>query len=87
MKEKLIKEAGFSSTYERDRLEKLIELTLIESFKIMADPKNTNHCVGTTYDASVAGCIIQYAIDAVSKEFDIKRPHGITYETIMGRKV
>lgn len=87
MKEILIKEAGFSSTYEKDRLEKLIDLTLNEVFRIIADPKNTNQCICTTFDASIASCFVHYAIDAISKEFNIKRPDGIKYETIMGRKV
>ena len=87
MKKELIKEAGFSSTYEIDRLEKLIELTVIEVFKIMADFKSTNACVYTTYDANIVGCTIQNAMDAIAKEFDIKKPTEIHYETIMGRKI
>lgn len=87
MKKELIEKAGFSPTYEKDRLEKLIELTVIEVFKIMADYKTSNICVSTTYDASIAGCVIEQSIQAIAKEFDIKKPHEIKYETIMGRKV
>lgn len=84
MKIELIEKAGFSSTFERDRLEKLIELTLLEAFKIMAEFKTTNSCIRTTHDVSIAGCVIQAVMEAIEKEFDIKKPHEIKYETIMG---
>ena len=87
MKEELIETAGFSSTFERDRLEKLIELTVIEIFKILADPVSTNKAVYTTHDAGIAGAIVEQAINAISEKFEIQKPQGIKYEAVMGRKV
>lgn len=86
-KKELIKEAGFSSTYEKDRLEKLVELTVIEVLKIMANSTNTNTCVYTTYDASIVGCAVDKLMNAIVDEFEINKPQEIRYETIMGRKV
>lgn len=82
MKKELIKQAGFSSTFEIDRLEKLIELTLVESFKIMSDPMTTNSCAYTTHDAGIVSCAVERAMTAIAKEFDINVPHDIKYKKL-----
>lgn len=87
MKSEIIKQAGFSSTFEQDRLEKLIELTVIETIKVLAEPKIVNQCVSTTFDASIAGCIIEKVTEEICKKFEIKRPRDIRYEPIVGGKV
>jgi hypothetical protein len=50
----------------------------------MAEYQTTNSCVSTTYDANIAGCVIDRTMSAISTKFDIKKPHEIKYETVMG---
>ena len=87
MKSEIIKRAGFSSTFEQDRLEALIELTVIETLKILVDPYVVNKCVGTTFDASIAGCVIDRVSTELCNRFEIQRPGDIRYEPIVGRKI
>lgn len=69
MKEKLIKEAGFSTTFERDRLEKLIELTVKEC--IVAIENTPKHCAFTTYDLNTVDCTIAKSIETVYNHFEM----------------
>ena len=87
VRNQLIKQAGFSTTYENDRLDNLINITVIEVLKVLNDPSVVNRCVGTTFDASIAGCIVGTVTDEVCKKFSINKPQDLKYEPIMGRKV
>ena len=69
MKDELIKQAGFSSTYEKDRLYTLIDLTLTECLKLI---KNTP-TVGTftTSDMNTVNLTIQHSLDQIIKKFNL----------------
>lgn len=66
MKDELIKQAGFSSTYEKDRLYTLIDLTLNECLKLI---KNTS-IVGTP-DIDTVNLTIQHSLDQITKKFNL----------------
>ena len=85
MKDELIKKAGFSSTYEKDRLYTLINLTVQQCLELV---ENTpSHCAHTTYDLSVVECTIQKSLDQITEQFNLPRKAKKSNERIMGREV
>jgi hypothetical protein len=71
MKEKLIKEAGFSTTFEIDRLEKLIEITIKEC--VVAIKNTPTHCAFTTHDLGTVQCTIDKTIETVYNHFNMDK--------------
>ena len=68
MNEKLINKAGFSSTFERDRLNALIEIVFNECVTAV---KNTpTHCAYTTHDLGTVTCTIDKSIENMYNHFD-----------------
>ncbi len=69
MKDELISKAGFSSTYEKDRLYTLIDLTLKECLDLI---ENTpQHCAFTTHDLKTVNCTIQKSLDQITEKFNL----------------
>jgi hypothetical protein len=85
MKEELIEKAGFSGTYERDRLNKLIDLVVEECLD--AVDKTPAHCAFTTYDLGTVECTIQKSLDTITEKFNLKQRQRNSNERTMGRKV
>lgn len=85
MKENLISQAGFSTTFEKDRLYKLIDLVVKECVQAV---KNTpTNCAITTYDLGVAECTIQKSLDQLTTKFNLPREKKDNNERLMGREV
>lgn len=70
MKEQLITQAGFSSTYERDRLEKLIDLVFEEC--VTAVRNTPTHCAYTTHDLGTVQCTIDKSVETLYNHFGKK---------------
>lgn len=69
MKDELIRRAGFSNTFEKDRLHKLIELVVEECLDLVHQtPKN---CALSSYDTSVVECTIQKSLDQITNKFNL----------------
>jgi hypothetical protein len=83
MKEELIGKAGFSSTYERDRLNKLIDLVIEECLN--AVDQTPIHCAYTTHDLGVVECTIQKSLDTITEKFNLRQ--RISNERIVGREI
>jgi len=71
MKERLITEAGFSTTFEIDRLNKLIDLTIKEC--IIAIKNTPTHCAYTTHDLGTVQCTIDKTIETVYNHFEMNK--------------
>lgn len=85
MKENLISQAGFSNTFEKDRLYKLIDLVVKECIQTV---KNTpTNCAITTYDLGVAECTIQRSLDQLTTKFNLPPEKRDTNERPMGREI
>ena len=69
MKDELIKQAGFSSTYEKDRLYTLIDLTLNECLKSIKDTPTVDTFI--TSDMNTVNLIIQHSLDQIIKKFNL----------------
>ena len=69
MKDELIKKAGFSSTYEKDRLYTLIDLTVKECLNLV-DQTPTN-CAFTTHDLNIVQCTIDKSLEQITKKFNL----------------
>ena len=66
-KQKLIEQAGFSSTFEADRLDQLIELTVIECIDAVRNSPR-DHCP-TTYDKDQWASTIERCIQSIKQQF------------------
>lgn len=71
VKEELIRKAGFSSTFEKDRLNKLIDLVVEECLDSV--DQTPVHCAITTYDLNVVECTIQKSLDTITEKFNLKK--------------
>ncbi len=69
MKDELISKAGFSSTYEKDRLYNLIDLTLKECLDLIES--TPEHCAFTSHDLKTVHCTIQKSLDQITKKFNL----------------
>jgi hypothetical protein len=67
IKLKLIQDAGFSSTFETDRLNNLIDLVIKEC--ITAIKQTPTHCAYTTHDIGTVTCTIEKTLETVKKHF------------------
>lgn len=85
MKDELIRQAGFSSTFEKDRLNRLIDLTINQCVEAVS--KTPHHCAYTTYDLGVVQCTIQKSVDTITDYFNIPRKAVKFNEGFMGREV
>lgn len=75
MKDQLIEQAGFSSTYEKDRLYTLIDLTVKECLNVVEQTPTV--CAFTTHDMGTVICTIQHSIDQINKRFNLPTHKGI----------
>jgi hypothetical protein len=67
IKSKLIQDAGFSSTFETERLNNLVDLVVDEC--ITAINQTPTHCAYTTYDLGMVKCTIEKTLETVKKHF------------------
>ena len=67
IKSKLIQDAGFSSTFETERLSNLVDLVVNEC--ITAINQTPTHCAYTTYDLNTVTCTIKKTLETVKKHF------------------
>lgn len=66
-KQKLIEQAGFSRTFEVDRLNQLIELTVAECINAVRNSPQ-DHCP-TTYDRDQRDATIHRCIQSIQQQF------------------
>lgn len=85
MKDQLIQEAGFSNTYERDRLYQLIDLTVKKCLDLVE--QTPIQCAKTSHDLGIVECTIQKSLDQITEQFNAPTRIKESYEGIMGRKV
>jgi len=85
VKDELIKKAGFSSTYEKDRLYNLISLTIRECLQAVKETPTS--CAITTYDLGIVECTIQKSLDQITNKFNLHPEKRDTNERTMGREI
>jgi hypothetical protein len=66
-KQKLIEQAGFSRTFEADRLNKLIELTVDQCIVAITN-SSRDHCP-TSYDQDQWASTIQRCVQSIKQQF------------------
>ena len=71
MKDELIQQAGFSSTYEKDRLYQLIDLTLKECLDLVEQTPQS--CAYTTHDLNTVNCTIQESLNHITEKFNLPK--------------
>lgn len=75
-KVKLLAEAaGFSSTYEIDRLEKFYEL-IVNGCIVAVENTDRRHAY-TTYDYGLIGGTIERSIEQICKDMDVPRKYKV----------
>jgi hypothetical protein len=66
-KQKLIEQAGFSQTFEADRLNQLIDLTVNQCINAVRNAPQ-NHC-RTTYDRDQIEGTVERCVRSIQQEF------------------